>query len=71
VKAEAEAAAAPRPTIAELAKLRVTDLRTLLRKLPTVGLTNQEIKFANKEALLAAFKQAYAKADQADRKDKK
>jgi hypothetical protein len=61
---------APRPTIAELGKLRVTDLRTLLRKLTTVDLTNQEIKFANKEVLLAAFQRAYAKADQANRKDK-
>jgi hypothetical protein len=68
-QAKAQAQAVSLPGIAELAKLRVTDLRTMLRKLPTVDLTNQEIKFANKEALLAAFKRAYAKAGKAIGKD--
>jgi hypothetical protein len=64
------AKAAPKPApkagerieLEELSKLRVADLRTLLRKTPGVDMNNQEIKFANKEALLAAFKRAY-KAD--------
>jgi microcompartment protein CcmL/EutN len=58
------------PSLEELAKLRVADLRSLLRKQPGLEMTNQEIKFANKEALLAAFKQVYSKAAKAKRKDK-
>jgi hypothetical protein len=62
VKAADEKAAAAKAkaiatgtTPADLAKLRVADLRSLLRKQPGLDLTNQEIKFANRETLLAAF----------------
>jgi microcompartment protein CcmL/EutN len=67
--AATSATTSDRLSLEALAKLRVTELRTLLRKQPGVELTNQEIKFANKEALLAAFKRAIARAAKAKGKD--
>jgi len=45
------------PSLEELRRMRVQELRTLLRKLPT-DLDPQEIKFARKDDLVAAIERA-------------
>ena len=47
----------------ELKAMTVVELRSALRKQPGVDMSNDQIKFAKKGALLAAFERAYKKQD--------
>lgn len=53
-----------RLTDKQIRELKVTDLRSHLRKLPYKTLTPDEIRFANREALVSAILAAYAAEDQ-------
>ena len=60
-KPASSAAAPERKTLEELKSMKVTQLRTLLRKLRHKTLTPQEIKFANRETLMEDIRRAYKK----------
>ena len=46
---------------AEIESMKVTQLRSFLRKLKTKSLAPDEIRFANRETLLKAIREAYEK----------